>query len=207
MSEEARDSGICVDNDDDSSFHSTSSFHDFNQLSYVQRLRKRFECLAKEQEKEFHSECNWWLEEEEGVERIDTVETCPRHEEEKVNEAKNKVYFRNASAESETKIYSKQSSIKSQISQENVAKVTVTPATPVKTPTTPPEYPIVTFTDYEENNETNDSDSFDSDNGEEEVEKSIEIEVEEELPPEYIRNSRQSLKLMRPISITSQTSK
>lgn len=203
MSEEARDSGICVDNDDDS--YSTSLFNDFNQLSYVQRLRKRFECLAKEQEKEFHSECNWWLQEEgEEVKLIDTHEKCPRHDEEKSNEATNKIFFRNISSESEKKVYSKQSSIKSQISQEGIAKVAVTPLTPVKTPT-PQEYSILTFTDYEVNNETNDSDCFDSDDGDEEIDKSI--EVEPELPSQCIRNSRQSLKLIRPISITSQTSK
>lgn len=203
MAEEARDSGMCVDNDNDS-LSTSSSFHDFNQLSYVQRLRKRFECLAaKEQEIEFHSECNWWLQEEEGRE---CEENCSGHEE-KVHDVRNKVLVRNVSAESEKKAYSKQSSIKSQVSRESVAKVTVTPATPVKTPTSPKEFPSVTFTDYQENNETNDSDSFDSGSDDEENSKPVHEDVEEELPAEYIRNSRQSLKLIRPISITSQSSK
>lgn len=55
MSQEARDSGIVVDNslsDNDSLSSVTSSNRG---MSYVQRLRKRFEILAKEQELEFHS--------------------------------------------------------------------------------------------------------------------------------------------------------
>lgn len=202
MAEEARDSGIC-DCDDSVSLKTSSSYNDFNQLSYVQRLRKRFECLAKEQEKEFHAECNWWLEEEGGGGGGDDSE----HENEgKIHDVKNKVLVRNASAESEKQVYSKQSSIKSQISHESTGKITIIPATPEKTIS----MPLVTFSDYQGRNETNDSDSFDSDEDDEEEEgenEQLRDEIEEELPEEYIRNSRQSLKLLRPISITSQTSK
>lgn len=193
----ARDSGICVDNDSPS-LSTSSSCRDFNQLSYVQRLRKRFECLAKEQEKEFHSECNWWLEDDYAVKSVASNDIS--------DDVVSKVLLRNVSAESENKVYSKQSSLKSQISFSSEGNVTITPSTPVKTPTSPQNFPTsVTLIDYQENNETNDSDSFDSD--ETENDKSVEVEVEEELPTEYIRNSRQSLKLLRPISITSQTSK
>ena len=31
-------------------------------LSYVQRLRKHFEKLACESDSDYHTECNWWLE-------------------------------------------------------------------------------------------------------------------------------------------------
>lgn len=203
MAEEARDSGICVDNDDSPSLSTSSSLHDFN-LSYVQRLRKRFECLAKEQEKEFHSECNWWLEEE--IAEDDSEVNCVNLEEEKVHDAKNKTFARNASTESAKHTFSKQSSIKSQISRESQAKIKVAPETPEN-------LPLITFTDYQENNETNDSDSFESESEDEvetveiENEKSVDEEVEDDLPVELIRNSRQSMKLMRPISVTSQTSK
>jgi hypothetical protein len=204
MAEEARDSGICVDNDIDS-LSTSSSLHDFNQLSTVQKLRKRFECLAKEQELEFHPECNWWLEEEGDCETSDCEGNCRSSEEERVHDVRNKVLQRNVSAESEKQTYSKQSSIKSQVSRESITRVTITPSTPVK------EFSSVTFTDYQENNETNDSDSFDSESDDDESKNqkivNDEVEEEEDLPPEYIRNSRHSLKLMRPISITSQTSK
>jgi hypothetical protein len=196
---ETRDSGVHFDNENDS-LSTSSSCRDFNQLSYVQRLRKRFECLAKEQEKEFHSECNWWLEDENESDENSIV----ANEDEPVKtsgDVLNKVLLRNVSTDSEKKSYSKQSSVKSQISHDS-GKITITPATPVITPSSPKEF--VTLIDYQQNNETNDSDSFDSD---EETENEKSEEVEEELPAEYIRNSRQSLKLMRPISITSQTSK
>lgn len=198
MAQEARDSGVNFDNENDS-LSTSSSYRDFNQLSYVQRLRKRFECLAKEQEKEFHSECNWWLNDEEESENVIVV-----HEddtEDQANDVLNKVLLRNVSADSEPRPYSKQSSIKSQISHEN-GKITITLATPVESPSSPKEF--VTLIDYQGTHETNDSDSFESDDG---VENENSVDIEEELPAEYIRNSRQSLKLIRPISITSQTSK
>lgn len=206
--EAARDSGICeMDNENYDSFSTSlstsSSYHDFNQLSYVQRLRKRFECLAKEQEKEFHAECNWWLEDNQEDAVESEVFSAKNDNEVKIHDVKNKVLVRNVSAESEKQTYTKQSSIKSQISHESAGKVT--PATTEKTIS----MPLVTFTDYKGKNETNDSDSFDSDSDEDhDVENDqVRDEVEEELPEEYVRNSRQSLKLLRPISITSQTSK
>ncbi|KAG5666872.1 hypothetical protein PVAND_014880 [Polypedilum vanderplanki] len=63
MSQIARDSGIVAD-DDSSETSSMRANEDYSQLSYVQRLRKRFELLSKENEREFHSNCNWWLEDE-----------------------------------------------------------------------------------------------------------------------------------------------
>ena len=198
----ARDSGICVDNDSPS-LSTSSSCRDFNQLSYVQRLRKRFECLAKEQEKEFHTECNWWLEDDYAVK---SVASNDNYKENISDDVVSKVLLRNVSADSVNKVYSKQSSLKSQISLSSLGNVTITPSTPVKTPTSPENFPTsVTLIDFQGNNETNDSDSFDSE--ESENEQSVQVEVEEVLPAEYIRNSRQSLKLLRPISTTSQTSK
>lgn len=168
MADLARDSGICVDNDNDSLSSATSS----NQCSYVQRLRKRFECLAKEQELEFHSECNWWLEEQ--AEDDEVTSTVEVH---------NRILHRDISKESEARIYSKQTSIKSQVSHDSGEKFTVTPATPVKFPDTPEEFPEV----------TNDSDSFEEDSV-----------VDEE---EFLRPLSGISRLSRPLSITSQTSK
>lgn len=198
MSQEARDSGISVDKDDDS-MSTTSSNQCYHQLSYVQRLRKRFEILSKEQDHEFHAECNWWLEEEAG--------DGAAQQEEEVNDVRNEALTRSVSNDSGAKRYSKQSSIKSQISQDGDTKITVTPASPVKSPSTPREFPVVTFEDYDEQNiETNDSDSFDSDsdgeteNGVEEVEEQPDLEIA------YIRDSSTKSRLTRPASITSQTS-
>lgn len=138
-----RDSGICFDNDSDSLSSVTST-----QLSYVQRLKKRFECLAKEQEFEFHSECNWWLDEEaQKPDNLVEIEEKGDEETKEINDGRNEV-----SVEVETKSYSKQSSIKSQISRESSKGETlliITPATPVISPLSPKEYPTVTFTDYQ----------------------------------------------------------
>lgn len=205
MAAKTRDSGICCDNDCESQSSATSSSRDHNQLSYVQRLRKRFECLAKEQEREFHSECNWWLAEQDDNDIVEVAQ--------EVYETKNEIFSgRNEvfnvkheasrdSSEFEAKSYSKQSSIKSQISRESSrseAKLIITPATPVKI-----EYPVITFTDYQGANETNDSDSFDSDEESDEDEVFDDAVVEQEYFP---RKSGQ-LRITRPVSITSQTSK
>lgn len=211
MAAKTRDSGICCDNDCESQSSATSSSRDHNQLSYVQRLRKRFECLAKEQEREFHSECNWWLAEQDDNDIVEVAQ--------EVYETKNEIFSgRNEvfnvkheasrdSSEFEAKSYSKQSSmIKSQISRESSrseAKLIITPATPVKSPTSPIEYPVITFTDYQGANETNDSDSFDSDEESDEDEVFDDAVVEQEYFP---RKSGQ-LRITRPVSITSQTSK
>lgn len=198
MAEIARDSGICVDNDSESLSSATSSNHN---LSYVQRLRKRFECLAKEQELEFHEEVNWWLEDEARVnEQLEDGDTTDGS-----NTTRN-LFVRLPLVEHEDRSYSKQSSVKSQISHDSNrggTKLIITPATPVKSPSTPKEFPIVTFSDYQENNETNDTDSFDSESEQEEVEPVVE-EVTEDA---YIRRSNNTLRLSRPVSITSQTSK
>lgn len=65
MCDPARDSGISVDNDDDESQEPMTSqsrqCNDCEKLSYVQRLKKRFEKLACESDNEYHTECNWWL--------------------------------------------------------------------------------------------------------------------------------------------------
>lgn len=64
MCDPARDSGISVDNDDnESQVTMTSQCNDCVNLSYVQRLKKHFEKLACESESEYHTECNWWLDE------------------------------------------------------------------------------------------------------------------------------------------------
>lgn len=201
MAQEARDSGICVDNDTDSVESSAASS---NQLSYVQRLRQRFECLAKEQEREFHTECNWWLnedgtgiqeqseEEEEHIEKVDDVKPISRH----------------VSVEYETRNYSKQSSLRSQVSRDSSRGETlliITPATPVNSPNAPKEFPVLKLTDYQENNETNDSDSFDSDEGDDDViaEDGEDLEKEEEV---FVEQSGNVLRLNRPVSTSSQTS-
>lgn len=201
MTEAARDSGICVDNDNDS----LSSVSSSTTLSYVQRLKKRFEFIAKEQEREFHAECNWWLHEEDEEQAEDTKET---HE---IIDVPNKTVSRNVSVESEVKSYSKQSSIKSQVSRDSSNRETlliITPSTPVNNPPTPlKDYlPKIIFSDYQENNETNDSDSFDSDNEDEDIEDIEEGEeiLEDEYNSQTIKNGSRHL---RPVSISSQVSK
>ena len=201
----ARDSGISVDNDNDDSLSSaTSSSRENNQLSYVQRLRKRFECLAKEQEKEFHDEVNWWLHEESEVNEQRESKTTD------ADDKPNDIFIRTPSIENDVKSYSKQSSIKSQISRDSShsraeVKLLITPSTPVKSPSTPKEFPGVTLIDFQENNETNDSDSFDS--ATEEENEVFEEKVEEIADHKYFRQTSTVSRLARPASVTSQTSK
>jgi hypothetical protein len=187
MTDLGRDSGICVDNDCDSLLSATSS----NQCSYVQRLRKRFECLAKEQELEFHSECNWWLDEEEEDDKVPQIT--------RTVEVRNNILLRDISKESETRNYSKQSSIKSQTSHDGSrgdTNLIVTPATPTKTPTLPKEFPGMLLGDFQVNQKTNDYDSFESDDGDDSVDED-----------EQLRSTNKVSRLLRPISITSETSK
>lgn len=205
MAAKARDSGICCDNDSCESLSSTTSSRvDKNQLSYVQRLRKRFECLAKEQEREFHSECNWWLAEEVKSEKDgdDIVEVA-----QEVYEVKNEIFSgRNEVYSIKREVSRDTSSIKSQISRENSrtdSKLIITPASPVKSPTSPIAYPVITFTDYQGANETNDSDSFDSDEETDEDEVFDDAMVEQEC---FQKKSGQ-LRITRPVSISSQNSK
>lgn len=199
MEEAARDSGICVDNDCCESLSSaTSSNRDRNQLSYVQRLRKRFECLAKEQKVDFHDEVNWWLQEE-------VLDVDKREDEvivEIINKNENVLKLqRELSHESEPKIYSQQSSVKSQISFDSSTKLVIIPPTPeIKAFSKS----TVIFTDYQENNETNDCDSFDEFEGEVDDADEKDDEVFEE---NYHRKSETNLRLSRPLSITSQSSK
>lgn len=188
----ARDSGICVDNDSESLSSATSSTLDQNQLSYVQRLRKRFECLAKEQEREFHAECNWWLEEEDQV-------VSPKASEQKQPETKTRVETRNELA--------KQLSIKSQISSDSTKNDTlliITPPTPVKSPATPKEYPVVTLPEFEGKHETNDSDSFDSDS--EDDDDVMDADEDEVFENSHLTRNENKLRLSRPESISSQNS-
>lgn len=125
--------------------------------------------------------------------------------ENKITDVRNKVLIRNSSADNEEKTYSKQSSIKSQISHDSVRgdmKVTITPATPVKSPLTPKEFPIVTFNDHSDDNGA--SDSFESDDGEEE-ESNVEDEVFVVSRDDDNKESNPN-RLTRPVSITSQIS-
>lgn len=195
MSQEARDSGISVDNDNDSLSTTSSSTRDCNQLSYVQRLRKQFEILAKEQELEFHSECNWWLENEsEGRMEVEISE---------IYDARKKMFDRTLSSHSEEKVYSKQPSINSQISQESIReipKVPTNPSSPIKTPPTNRDIPVFTLNDTS----AHDSDSFDSNSDEDEAQNDTK---DDDLDDEFIRESSNSLSAGRPMSITSQTSK
>lgn len=194
MSQEARDSGISVDNDNDSLSTTSSSTRDCNQLSYVQRLRKQFEILAKEQELEFHSECNWWLEDDSGG-RIDV-------EIREIYEARKKIPDRTLSSQSEEKVYSKQPSINSQISQESVREIPKVPSyssSPVKTPPTLRDIPVFTVNDTS----AHDSDSFDSDSDGDEAQNEVK---DDDLDEEFIRESSNNLSVGRPMSITSTTS-
>lgn len=75
MCDSARDCGIFEDNDNNNESQETmtSQLKQCNgceKLSYVQRLKKHFEKLACESDSEFHTECNWWLEEN-GVSELD----------------------------------------------------------------------------------------------------------------------------------------
>lgn len=202
MDKIARDSGISVDNDNDSYSSATSSNRENNQLSYVQRLRKRFECLATEQEKEFHDEVNWWLSDENDVNEKQNKEKV------NTNNGSNDMENSESLPEDETKTYSKQSSIKSQVSRDSSRgelKLIVTPVSPAKSPSTPQHFPVVILSDYQDNNETNDSDSFDSDS--ENDNEVFEENVDDLVQHKHDRYSNNSLKVPRPHSVSSQTSK
>lgn len=183
MSQEARDSGIIADNDNDSLSSTSSMTRDRNQLSYVQRLRKQFEILAKEQEREFHSECNWWLDESEEARKGDGENVVAK---EKAHES------RKATSAPSTPV--KSPLIMPQLSYES-RKTPSTPSTPVKSspPATVQEVPIFILNDGEDDND----DSFDSDSSDEEEEMiADEAQVEEaNLDVGNFRHSNNSFKL------------
>lgn len=81
MSTIARDSGIVAD--DESS--ETSSIT-YDKLSYVQKLRKRFEILATEAEREFHANTNWWLDDEDVTENEENSDSLTVIEEPKLQQ-------------------------------------------------------------------------------------------------------------------------
>jgi hypothetical protein len=174
MSEIARDSGIVAD-DDSSETSSMRACDDCSSLSYVQRLRKRFELLSKENDKEFHSNCNWWLDEE-----------PVQDEEEEVIEAEEEEEPPQPEYETQTSVNSQRSikSYKSLHSHESVEKEEE--QKPVL------NLPRITL------------DSVDDDD--DEVFESAD-DIEEEIEAQFIRRNSARMRLSRPPSITSQTSK
>lgn len=185
MAELARYSENGIDNDNESQLSATSS----NQCSHVQRLRKRFECLAREQELEFHSECNWWLG---GEEDIDNTELSGE-----TVEVRNLNILRlDISRQSDSSRQSADSATY-KASQKDVNLV-VMPATPTQSSKSPEKYASVLLVDYQSEGATNDydDDSFDSDNGDDSLDEH-----------EQLRPANKFSRLSRPISITSQTSK
>jgi len=183
-----RDSGISInDNDNDSLTSSTSSAVECPKLSYVQRLRKRFEFLAKqEQEKEFHAECNWWLDDENG-----------ERQEPEIVDVRNPIMMTTPKSPPPPpafeRNFSKQSSRQSQ----------KTESTELPDDVNEEDNPEIVFTEHEsehlsEHDDEGD-DSFESAEDEDE-------EEEEEVEETVIRNAPQIDRLERPVSITSMQS-
>ena len=189
MTEKERDSGISCENE---SLSSTSSCP-----NRVQLLRQRFECLAKEQEKEFHVETNWWLNEVD-----DGIEEEQEDVEETSDDLRNQWFKQNSSDSVDVNRYSKQSSIKSQLSRgsEGDRTIVITPSTP-NTPSND-QHPTIIFTDYQGADETNDSDSFDSADDEGDVFNDESNDLTD--LDNFNRNSL--LRISRPVSISSQAS-
>lgn len=199
MSQEIRDSGICCDNDNDSS--TTSSC---GRLSHVQKLKKRFECLAKEESTEFHQETNWWLEE-------DQIDDDGEEEDDgSIVDVRNEIFMRENSTESANRNFSKQSSYKSETSRNGDLELTITPATPEQNHSHAKEFPTITLSDYRRDNETNDSDSFESESDEEENGNVNENGAEQQqLNADQLRHKQPNTNrsaLTRPASTISQTS-
>ncbi|CRL08007.1 CLUMA_CG021022, isoform A [Clunio marinus] len=206
MAQEARDSGISVDNDNESQSSITSSFRDY-QISYVQRLRKRFEILAKEQEKEFHSECNWWLEEEdlnENIEKEASKDDTKTHDN----------FSHSSSLENVSYQYSNQSLIIRQASSESSSSkdktiLKVTPATPIKSPTSPEKHLILNYPGYEEINDSNNIDKVEEedDNNQSDFYISNQSDIMKSAldDGDFVRMTK-TLSVSRPDSLISQTS-
>lgn len=182
MSEVARDSGIIVD-DESSETSSIRACEDCSKMSYVQKLRKRFELLSKENDREFHSGCNWWLDDEDeqhvvSVERQESETTLIEDVEEQFELQKQVSVTSQKSSKSYKSLHS-QTSLRSQRSFEEEASE-------------PPNVPKITLECV---------------NDDDEVFESAD-DIEEEIEAQYVRhNEGKREHLSRPPSITSQTSK
>jgi hypothetical protein len=153
-------------------------------MSYVQKLRKRFEILATGKDGGFHASCNWWLDDEEhevdeGNE--DNAEPNDSSQNDEVIEETEPELQQQTSIISERSLKSQKShqSIKSQQSEE---------------PESSPIYlPLITFTKYTDQHADDEFESAD--------------DFEEEVEAQYVRKSEMKITISRPTSITSQISK
>ncbi|CAG9812083.1 unnamed protein product [Chironomus riparius] len=183
MSDIARDSGIIAD-DESSETSSMRACDDCGKMSYVQKLRKRFEILSTGKESGFHQSCNWWLDDEhqhdvdEGNE--DNPEPADSIQNNDTNEDNNQKLQNQTSVVSERSLKSQKShqSLKSQNSEVNEV--------------TPIYLPLITFTKYTDQHA---DDSFESAD-----------DLDEEVEAQYIRHSAMKITISRPTSITSQLS-
>lgn len=183
MSDIARDSGIVAD-DESSETSSMRACDDCGKMSYVQKLRKRFEILSTGKESGFHSSCNWWLDDEEhevdegNEEHSETAESIQNNE--VIEETEPKL-------QQQTSIISDRS-LKSQKSHQSIksqhSEVTENP---------PIYLPLITFTKYTDQHADDDFESAD--------------DFDEEVEAQYVRKSEMKITISRPTSITSQISK
>jgi hypothetical protein len=154
-------------------------------LSYVQKLRKRFEQLSKENDREFHSSCNWWLDAED--EQHDTlIEPLVCDEPDHDHEDEHHEDTATATVE-----YQQQMSVGSQRSSRSYKSLHSQKSSDDSEPQRPQllHPPQITL------------DTVDDD----EVFESAD-DIEEEIEAQYIRHSETKATLSRPGSITSQTS-
>ncbi|XP_070496141.1 pleckstrin homology domain-containing family G member 4B-like [Chironomus tepperi] len=185
MSDIGRDSGIIAD-DESSETSSMRACDDCSKMSYVQKLRKRFEILSAGKESGYHSSCNWWLDDEEhevdegndenSEEPADSIQDTQIIDD---NESK---LQQQMSVISERSLKSQKShqSLKSQHSEVNDV--------------TPIHLPLITFTKYTDQ-QADDEDSFESAD-----------DLDEEIEPQFVRKSEMKITISRPTSITSQLS-
>lgn len=185
MSDIARDSGIIAD-DESSETSSMRACDDCGKMSYVQKLRKRFEILSTGKESGYHSSCNWWLDDEEHEVDEGNDENSDSQQNSQIIEDNEPQLQQQTSVISERSLKSQKShqSIKSQHSEPNEV--------------TPIYLPLITFTKYTDQHA---DDSFESADDLD--------EDEEEVGAQYVRKSENQMKITisRPTSITSQLSK
>ncbi|CAO1348421.1 unnamed protein product [Diamesa hyperborea] len=181
MCDPARDSGISVDNDDDESQEPMTSqsrqCNDCEKLTYVQRLKKHFEKLACESDNEYHTECNWWL--DDNVEEDLDVDNGVRNpvmmretKEEELDDVEEEVEQKESKRLS--KHLSKQSSISSHQSEETDVFETY-------------DNPVIVLTEFSDDN--SDTENHNSDDS---------FESEDDYEPLEIQS--------RPVSMSSQNS-
>lgn len=192
MSDIARDSGIIAD-DESSDTSSMRAYEDYRKLTYVQKLKKQFELLATEAEREFHANTNWWLDDEEQPNEDEHSEENDNLRDSGLDKGDEQKFEHQISVSSERS----HKSLKSQLS--NKSQLSEKSESPQRK-----FVPQIILSEYDDDNKNSNNDVYDDS-----FESADDID-DEENEQKFVRKSQEKLtsfNFSRPTSITSQVSK